>query len=248
MAGLFSKARTLVMGNLHALLDKAIDLNSVEAVKQHIRDLEEALEDLQDSAATAAGAVRTAQRETQALEAQMRELDRCIEILLSDDDATNDNQALPLQARLDGLTDRLTAKRSEFVAAQTAAAQLGDAAAQLRAKHASMVEQVNTLEAMERGAKAKEQAADAIRAAGRVAGNGTDASVDNIRERIQRRSDVSDEKFARAMGDLGAATGKDVALATAAARLAERKAALAAKRAAGGTGAPASDTAAPVAS
>jgi len=36
-------------------MDKVIDLNSIGAVKQYVRDLEKALEDLEDASAAAAG-------------------------------------------------------------------------------------------------------------------------------------------------------------------------------------------------
>ncbi|MEK7566941.1 MAG: PspA/IM30 family protein, partial [Patescibacteria group bacterium] len=63
MAGIFKKFRDLGLASIHSLLDKAIDLNSVAVVKQHVRDLENALSELENGAAEAAGYVRTLNRE-----------------------------------------------------------------------------------------------------------------------------------------------------------------------------------------
>ena len=51
MASIFSKVRALALGNIHDLLDKAIDLNSPAVVRQYVRDLGEAKEQLADEAA-----------------------------------------------------------------------------------------------------------------------------------------------------------------------------------------------------
>jgi len=44
MAGLFQKARIAALSAAHALMDKVVDLNSIGAVKQYVRDLEKPLE------------------------------------------------------------------------------------------------------------------------------------------------------------------------------------------------------------
>ena len=114
MAGLFQKARMAALSSAHALLDKIIDLNSVGAVKQYVRDLENALEDLEDAAATEAGHVRTVQRDCIQLQSQMKELNQNIDFILSDNNPANDHLAKPLEARLIGLEQRTNAKDEEI--------------------------------------------------------------------------------------------------------------------------------------
>lgn len=226
MAGLFQKARVAALSAAHGLLDKVVDMNSIGAVKQYVRDLENAVEDLEDAAAVANGHVRTVKRDADQLRFQIQELNRNIDFILADNNPANDSLAKPLEARLIGLEQRLSSKEEEIAAAEKTAEALNQAVPPLRARYETMVQQVQRLEAMERAAKAKESAVQAMRQAGRLASAGADISVDDVSQRIQRRADVADARFQRAMGDMGDQVEKDLILAQAEARLAQRKARL----------------------
>ncbi len=227
MAGLFEKARIAALSAAHKLLDKTIDLNSIEAVKQYARDLEKALEDLQDATAAAAGHVRTVQRDSEQLTYQIKELNQNIDFVLSDNKPENDHLATPLEARLIGLEQRMSGKGEKIAAGEKTAQALAEATSTLRTRYTNMVQQIQRLEAMDRSTKAKESAVKAIRQAGKIASTGTDVSVDAVADRIQRRADVADASFERAMGDMTDSVEKDVVIAQAQARLEERKARLA---------------------
>ena len=227
MAGLFQKARVAALSSAHALLDKIIDLNSVGAVKQYVRDLENALEDLEDAAATESGHVRTVQRDCIQLQSQMKELNQNIDFILADNNPANDYLAKPLEARLIAIEQRNTSKTEEMASAQKSSQALNEAVSNLQVKYQTMVEQLQRLEAMDAAAKAKEGAAQAIRNVGRITSGGASVSVDDIADRIQRRSDVADAKFEQAMGTMSDQVEKDVVLAQAEARLLQRKARLA---------------------
>lgn len=227
MAGLFQKARVAALSTAHSLLDKIVDMNSIGAVKQHVRDLENALEDLEDAAAIAAGHVRTVQRDADQVRFQIKELNQNIDFILSDNNPANDHLARPLEARLIGLEQRASTKDDEIVTGQKSAQALSEAVSALRARYQNMAEQLHRLEAMDKGAKAKESAVEAMRQAGRLASAGGNVSIDAVADRIQRRADVADAKFERALGDMSGQVEKDVVLAQAEARLAQRKARLA---------------------
>lgn len=226
MAGLFQKARIAALSSAHALLDKIVDMNSIGAVKQYIRDLESSLEDLEDASATAAGHLRTIQRDSIQLDSHIKELNRNIDFILGDNNPANDHLAKPLEARLIGLEERTRSKNEEIAAGQKTSQALSEAVSTLQAKYQTMVEQLQRLEAMDRAAKAKEGAAEAMRSMGRITSAGGRVSVDAIAERIQRRSDVADAKFEQAMGEMSDQVEKDVVLAQAEARLEQRKARL----------------------
>jgi len=227
MAGLFQKARIAALSSAHSLLDKIIDLNSIGAVKQYIRDLESALEDLQDAAATESGHLRTVQRDSIQLQSQIKELNQNIDFILSDNNPANDHLAKPLEARLIGLEQRMNAKNEEFASTQKSSQALNEAVSNLQAKYQSMVEQLQRLEAMDTAAKAKERAVEAMRNVGRVSSAAGSVSVDAVADRIQRRSDIADAKFEQAMGEMSGQVEKDVVLAQAESRLEQRKARLA---------------------
>jgi phage shock protein A len=227
MAGLFQKARVAALSAAHSLMDKVVDLNSIGAVKQYVRDLENALEDLQDASAAAAGQVRTVQRDSDQVRSQIKELNQNIDFILSDSKPENDYLAAPLEARLIGLEQRAASLELEIGTGQKTAQALSEAATTLQARYQNMVQQVQRLEAMDKATKAKEQAVEAIRQAGQIASTGSDVSIDAVADRIQRRADVADARFERVMGDMSGQVEKDVVLAQAQARLEQRKARLA---------------------
>ncbi len=227
MAGLFAKARIAALSSAHALLDKVIDLNSIGAVKQYIRDLESALDDLEDAAATATGHLRTVQRDAVQLQSQTKELNQNIDFILSDNNPANDHLAKPLEARLIGLEQRYKSKDEEIAAAQKTAQALNEACSALQTKYQGMVEQLQRLEAMDTAARAKENAVQAMRNAGRISSAAGSVSIDAVSDRIQRRADIADAKFEQAMGEMSGQVEKDVVLAQAEARLLQRKARLA---------------------
>ncbi|MBI2855179.1 MAG: PspA/IM30 family protein [Chloroflexi bacterium] len=227
MAGIFQKARVAALSSAHSLLDRIIDLNSIGAVRQYVRDLENALEDLEDAAATAAGHLRTVQRDAVQLQSQAKELNRNIDFIISDNNPANDYLAKPLEARLIGLEQRIKTKDEEMAEGQKSSQALNQAVSALQAKYQSMVEQMQRLEAMDNAAKAKESAVQAMRNAGRISSTAGNVSIDAVADRIQRRSDVADAKFEQAMGDMSSQVEKDVVLAEAEARLEQRKARLA---------------------
>ena len=227
MASLFDKARIAALSAAHSLMDKVVDLNSIGAVKQYVRDLENALEDLEDATATAAGHVRTVQRDAEQLRYQIKELNQNIDFILSDGKPENDNLATPMEARLIGLEQRMSTKDEEIATGQKTAQALSEAASTLRTRYQNMVQQIQRLEAMDMATRAKENAAKAIRQAGQITSAGSDVSVDAVADRIQRRADVADARFERALGDMNDLVQKDVVIAQAQSRLEQRKARLA---------------------
>jgi phage shock protein A len=227
MAGLFQKARIAALSSAHALLDKIVDMNSIGAVKQYVRDLENSLEDLEDAAATASGHLRSVQRDAIQIQSQIKELNQNIDFILSDSNLANDHLAKPLEARLIGLEQRINSKNEEIDSGQKTAQALNEAVSTLQARYQSTVEQLQRLEAMDTAAKAKENAVEAMRSVGRITSAGGNISVDAVADRIQRRADVADAKFEQAMGEMSGQVEKDVVLAQAEARLEQRKARLA---------------------
>src|SRR5512136_1562145 len=176
MAGLFQKARIATLSAAHSLMDKVIDLNSIGAVKQYVRDLENALEDLEDASAAAAGHVRTVQRDADQIRYQIKELNQNIDFILSDNKPENDSLATPLEARLIGLEQLISTKDEEIATGQKTSQALVEATSALRTRYQNMVQQIQRLEAMDMAAKAKENAAEAIRQAGKIASVGGDVS------------------------------------------------------------------------
>lgn len=82
MPSLFEKINTLVSANLHGLVDKALEANSVKVLDEYIRQAERNLEELEESAATVGGTTRTLKRKYEEFAAMAEKLDRDIDTLL----------------------------------------------------------------------------------------------------------------------------------------------------------------------
>lgn len=82
MPSLFEKINTLVSANLHALVDRALQENSVAVMDEYIRQAEKNLDALEDSAATIGGTVKTLKRKYEEFAASAEKLDRDIDTLI----------------------------------------------------------------------------------------------------------------------------------------------------------------------
>jgi phage shock protein A len=82
MASLLDKINTLISANLHGLVDRALESNSVQVMDEYIRQAQSNLEALEDSAATVGGTVRTLKRKYEEFAAAAEKLDRDIDTLI----------------------------------------------------------------------------------------------------------------------------------------------------------------------
>ncbi|MBC6935553.1 MAG: hypothetical protein DWB42_06900 [Chloroflexi bacterium] len=79
---LFEKINTLINANLHAIVDRALEQNSVQVMDEYLRQVEKNLEALEDSAATVGGTVKTLKRKYEEFAAAAEKLDRDIDTLI----------------------------------------------------------------------------------------------------------------------------------------------------------------------
>lgn len=230
MATIFQKLRTAILGNLHDLLDKTIDLNSIAAVKQHCRDLEEAKDKTQDAAAKARAELGILEGQVKAIELKIGQDNEHIDLLLGDDDPSNDNVAEKIQERVLENEENVTGLREELANAKEISDSLADAVGKINGKHAEMLRNIRKLERLDRAASGKEQAASALKQAGSAVSAAGSASIDDVAARLKGRAAVADERFKDAMGGV---SGIEEAVSTAKAKnlIAERRAKLAAAKA-----------------
>src|SRR5437868_7396984 len=148
MAGLLEKVRIGFLAQAHTVLDKLIDLNSPQAVRQYIRELESSIEGIENDTAEAAGHVTTTDREVHRLTGQIESYDHAIDTILSSNDPSANDKARELQVKLNGFKQQLDAKQTEVATAKETADAIGHSLSALRSKHQSMVQQLSTLETM----------------------------------------------------------------------------------------------------
>ncbi len=224
VATVMEKLRTIVLGNVHAFLDAAIDASSIPAIKQNIRDMEEAIETLETEAINAEGEMNVAKEKQTTLQAQADELNTNIDLILGDGDETNDSQAVLLEARLTGVKEALDAANEEVATYKETMDSVDKVVNALKAKLEVMMRQLGVLEAQEKTSGAKKKAAEAIQAAIKLTGAQT--SIDNVAQRVNKKSHIADAKLRRAMGGMESSLDEDKLLADARAKIEARKAAL----------------------
>lgn len=212
MASLMDKLRTFTLSNLHSLLDAAIDLNSVEAVKQRVRDIEDQHRNLLQALAGAKGNRSAVQSQTTAIKARIVELGENIETLLGDDDPSNDHYADPFAEQMGDAESELETTQDEFEAANAEVAALERAEGQLKSKVSQLHTRLRELASLERQARAKQGAAGALNAATEALGSGPDASVDSIERRLRAEAGTADAALGQAMEGLNGAGGAEAAL------------------------------------
>lgn len=227
MGAILKKMRIIFLSNVNALLDKVIDLNSTEAVKQYIRDLEEAITELNESLAEARGDLATDSRKLASDMAKATELDASIDVLLGDNDPSNDGSAATLQQRLNTLKRTIETDQQNVVADQKDIEGLSHVLEALKSKHESMMEVLGRIESNERSAAADNRAADALNAANAALGTAGAVSVDNVVARTEHSADVAAARMGAALGEFEDTADQDVERAQALADIAARKARLA---------------------
>jgi phage shock protein A len=218
---LFDKVRVGVFARMNKLLDD--NLNTPDDYKQRIRDLEIALADLRSAHDEAVGGVNGLQRQITGLNGANASDQADIDLLIGDDDPSNDGSAINMQLKVEDRTEEITSLATVLEQAQTQKSQLDTAVAQLEAKHAEMVRNLKRLTLTAASTSSLNRASGAIEAAG-TASNAA-GSVDDIQSRLNSDADTAKARFDRVVVGLNAGTNDADAV-----RLARAKAALDARR------------------
>lgn len=185
MASLIQKVQTLISANLHAMVDKALESNSVAVMDEYIRQAEDNLEKLEDTVVTVGGTVKTLKRKWEHHQAEADKLDKSIDTLLLQG---KKELASAAQSRLN--TSRRIAGdyEEQWKEQQKQYEQLLNARRKLEAKLTTIRQEREHLQALLELAKSKEVAIKAIKSLDDLAGVG-DADIARIGESIQARLD-----------------------------------------------------------
>jgi phage shock protein A len=185
MATLLEKTQTLISANLHAVLDRALQANSLAVLDEYIRQAQDNLEDLEDAAATVGGQVKTLKRKATEFEKKAEKLDRNIDVLLQ---RGKDDLAIAAQRKLNGVQEMNQEYREQHERQQKEYQQLLDARLKLEAKLTEIRQEREQLQGLLELAKAKEITTDTLRSLDDLAGVG-DADIARIADGIRARLD-----------------------------------------------------------
>jgi phage shock protein A len=192
MASLLEKTQTLISANLHDMVDKALEANSVAVLKQYIRDAENNLEQLEDAAATVGGEVKTLERKYKEYKKKGDKLDRNIDALVM-----QGKMDLAAAAQLElNSTRRLQEQYHEqWVRQEREYESLLNARLKLQARLETTRQEQKELEALLELAKSKEATVKAIKSLDDLVGIG-DSDIarigDSIRGRLDKASAYSE--------------------------------------------------------
>lgn len=185
MASLIEKVQTLISANLHALVDKALQQNSVAVMDEYIRQAEDNLEKLEDAAATVGGDVKTLQRKYEQYAAEADRLDHDIDTLLTQ---SREDLATAAQSKLNSTARLAEQYKSQWERQQAEYKTLLDAKLKLEAKLTTIRQEREEMLALLDLAKSKEVTVSAIKSIDDLIGTG-DADIARIGESIRARLD-----------------------------------------------------------
>ena len=196
MASLLEKIGTLISANLHYMVDEALKSNSIAVFDQYIRQVDNNLDELEDAAATVGGEARMLRRKYDEFAAKTAELDRNIDIFLSE-----------------GREELAAAAQTKFNSTKRLADSYKDQADRQQSEYqklldARLKQEREELQALLTLAKSKEVSVKAIKSLDDLVGSGdTDVArvADSIRARLdkaQAESDMVTTRLDRQMDDV----------------------------------------------
>ncbi len=188
MASLLEKAQTLISANLHEMVDRALEANSVGVMRQYIRDAEDNLEQLEDAAATVGGQVKTVERKYKEYKKKGDQLDRNIDALLMQGKT---DLARAAQLELNSTRSLQEQYHEQWVRQEREYESLLNARLKLQTKLTTIRQEAKELEALLELAKSKEATGKAIKSLDDLVGIG-DSDIARIGESIRGRIDKAD--------------------------------------------------------
>ncbi len=185
MATLLEKVSTLISANLHSLVDKALQSNSLAVIDQYIRQVEDHLEDLEEAAATVGGEIKSLKRKLGEQELKAGELDKAIDAFLT---SGNDAAATASQSRLNSTTRLVDTYKEQVKRLEDEYNKLLDAKVKLEARYAMMKQQRVELQSLLELAKSKEIVVKTMNGLDDIMGSG-DSDISRIAQSIYARLD-----------------------------------------------------------
>lgn len=195
---LFQKVETLIKANLHAMVDKALDSNSIAVLDEYIRQAENNLDDLEEALVTVKGQVRTLKRKYETFQAEADALDADIDRLLN---LGKEDLAIAAQTQYNSKIDLAEEYRQQYERQKNEADQLADSRLKLEARLRTIkLEREHVLGLLEL-AKTKEIAAQSMKSLDSLEGVG-DSDISRVADKIRARLDRADAEVEMRTGRL----------------------------------------------
>ncbi len=195
----FQKIDTLIKANLHAMVDKALDSNSVAVLDEYIRQAENNLDDLEDALITVKGQVKTLKRKYDTFKAEAESLDRDIDRLLG---LGKEDLAMAAQSQYNSKIDMADEYRQQYMRQKVEADKLADARLKLEARLRTIKQEREHVLGLLELAKSKEIAAKSMKSLDSLEGVG-DSDIARVADKIRARLDRADAEVEMRADRLG---------------------------------------------
>lgn len=194
----FQKIETLIKANLHAMVDEALDKNSVAVLDEYIRQAEDNLDDLEDALITVKGQVKTLRRKYDTLRAEAEALDRDIDRLLN---LGKEDLAVAAQSQYNSKADLAEEYRQQYLRQKAEADNLANARLKLESRLRTIKQEREHVLGLLELAKTKEIAAKSMKSLDSLDGVG-DADIARVADKIRSRIDRADAELEMRAGRL----------------------------------------------
>ncbi len=198
MASLVQKFRTLISANLHFLVDKALQSQSLAVIDEYIRKMNQQMRELYASIEAVAGNIKTVQRRYKELGEKADELNAAVDAFLVRD---KNAQALAAQSRLNAIQEMMDTYRREWQRLNAGYKTLDDIYVKLEARYLMVEQEREELEHLLNLAKSRESLSRTIRSLDDLTGEG-DTDVARVAEGIRQRLDEAEAHNEVLLGSL----------------------------------------------
>ena len=213
------KVNTLISANMHGMVDRALEANSVKVMDEYIRQAERNLDDLEDSAATVGGTVKTLKRKYEEFAAAAEKLDSDIDTLLV---KGKNELAGAAQADLNSKQQLAQEYYEQWQSQEQQYRKMMDMRLKLEAKLTTIKQEREQVKALLELAEAKRVTTKTIKSLDDLAGVG-DEDVSRVVDGIRARLDREDARLDMATGRLSDQIEEAVGYSEVDAQLAERR-------------------------
>ena len=191
MPSFFDKVNTLISANLHALVDRALESNSLKVMDEYIRQAEKNLEALEDSAATIGGTVKTLKRKYEEFAAAAEKLDRDIDTLIL---KGKDDLAAAAQSELNTKQQLAQEYYEQWQEQEQQYQTMLRMRLQLEAKMTTIRQEREHLRGLIELAEAKKVTTKTVKSLGDLTKTG-DEEINSLAEKIRTRLDTEDARL-----------------------------------------------------
>jgi phage shock protein A len=199
MPSLFEKVNTLIGANLHALVDRALEANSVQVMDEYIRQVENNLDALEDSTVTVGGTVKTLKRKYEEFANLAEKLDRDIDTLV-----LNGKNDLAAAAQSDLNTKQQLSQEyyQQWQEQEQQYQKMLDMRMKLESRLTMIKQEREHLRSLIELAEAKKVTTKTIKSLDSLAATG-DAEINSLSEQIRARLDREDARLEMATRNVG---------------------------------------------